>query len=75
MEVKQFLKAQIKGKSRSKTDVYYDILFDLIGFNTVLWFDSICRTHSIHHSFILMLVIYEENLIFLVFNHFSIDSK
>ena len=47
MEVYQFLKVQIKGKSRLKTDFYNDISFDLGGLNTVLWFDSICRTYSI----------------------------
>ena len=35
MEVQLFLKVQIKGKSRLKNDVYKDILYDLIGLNTV----------------------------------------
>ena len=35
MDASGFQKVQIKGKSRLKTDVYKDILYDLIGLNTV----------------------------------------
>ena len=55
MEVQQFLKVQIKGKSRLKTDVYNDIWFDFVGWSSVFWFDSKGGTSSINYWFILML--------------------
>ena len=52
-----FLKVKIKGKSRLKTDVYNNNSFDLVGFNYILWFDSMCETYRITYFFICMLLI------------------
>ena len=43
----------LKSSNQRKTDFYNDISFDLDGLNTVLWFDTICRTYSIVASNIL----------------------
>ena len=46
-----------KSSNQRKTDFYNDISFDLCGLNTVLWFDSICRTYSIVASTILSFLV------------------
>ena len=47
----------LKSSNQRKTDFYNDISFDLGGLNTVLWFDSICRTYSIVASTILSFLV------------------
>ena len=54
MEASESQKVQIKGKSRLKTDVYNNNSFDLAGFNSILWFGSMCETYRIHYFFISM---------------------
>ena len=53
-EASEFQKVQIKGKSTLKTDVYNNNSFDLAGFNSILWFGSMCETYRIHYFFISM---------------------